>query len=471
MVFSSTVFLFVFLPIVFLVTKLVKNIKFNNVFLTIVSLIFYAWGEPKYVFLMLAVVGINYIFGLLINYKNQYAKPILIASVLSNLLILGYFKYMGFFVSNVNSILGNNRIAIPNIILPIGVSFFIFQAMSYTIDLYRKEIKVQKNPLYLALYISFFPQLIAGPIVRYCDIEKQIEHRILTPEKTTLGIKRFVLGLSKKVILANTFAVVVDTAFSWGMDTFGTFTTWLIMILYASQIYFDFSGYSDMAIGMSKMFGFDFPENFNFPYVSKSIQEFWRRWHISLSTWFKEYLYIPLGGNRKGKTRTYINLIIVFFCTGFWHGSSWNFVIWGLWHGLFIVIERLFLGKFLKNRKFSIVANIYANLVVLVGWVFFRAETMGEASKILQNMFTIVNGQYSALELASPKVIFFMVVGIFFVGIHNFVFAKFSPKINQGLLIGQKTGITEMVYLFVLLAVCMVLVISNTYNPFIYFRF
>ena len=471
MVFSSTVFLFIFLPITLLVTKIVKSIKFQNIFLMIMSLIFYAWGEPKYVFLMLAVVGINYLFGLLIHYRQRFSKILLFMCVASNLLILGYFKYTDFFLSNLNSLWGHEKFSLPNIILPIGVSFFTFQAMSYTIDLYRKEIQVQKNPLYLTLYISFFPQLIAGPIVRYCDIEREISHRTITPEKTTLGIKRFILGLSKKVIIANTFAMVVDTAFSWGIEDFGTINSWMVMILYALQIYFDFSGYSDMAIGMSKMFGFHFPENFHFPYVSRSIQEFWRRWHISLSTWFKEYLYIPLGGNRKGNIRTYINLIIVFFCTGFWHGSSWNFIIWGLWHGFFIVLERLFLGKILKKKILVLIGNIYTLFVVLIGWVFFRAENMGQAFVILRNMLTPVSGHYALLELAGPKVLLLLFIGIFFTGFHNYVFSKINPSINHGIMENRKSKILETTYLFTLLAICMVLIVCNTYNPFIYFRF
>lgn len=470
MLFSSTVFLFFFLPIVFIVTRICKNIKIINIFLMIVSLFFYAWGEPKYIILMLCVIMINYFFGLLIA-RKKHAKLFLILCVVANLAILGYFKYFDFLLSTVNGIVGQEMFAMQGIILPIGISFYTFQALSYVIDLYREEIQLQRNPLNLALYISFFPQLIAGPIIKYHDVDKQIEQRTITPEKTAYGIKRFILGLSKKVILANAFALIVDLNFGRDMTLMGTVATWTIMILYTLQIYFDFSGYSDMAIGMGKMFGFDFPENFNFPYISRSIKEFWRRWHISLSTWFKEYVYIPLGGNRKGTGRTYLNLLIVFFCTGLWHGASVNFIIWGLWHGLFLVIERLFLSKLLERKKLSVISWIYTMVVVVVGWVFFRAETLDSAMVVIRNMFVPMQGIYNIGEILGPKALVLLVIGLFFAGIHRWVFQKAKWKIDTDILVAKKYGWLEIVGLMMLLLICIMLVVSNTYNPFIYFRF
>ena len=298
--------------------------------------------------LMLFSIIINYVLGIILNKLETKNKKriILIISVLFNLGLLGYFKYFNFFATNINKLLGTTLIQIKDIVLPIGISFYTFQIMSYIIDLYKKDIKVQKNILNLALYISFFPQLIAGPIVKYHDIAEQLKERIITIEKFATGIKRFVYGLSKKVILANSLAYIADYIFNTNINFINMPIAWLGAICYMLQIYFDFSGYSDMAIGLGKMFGFEYMENFNLPYISKSITEFWRRWHISLSTWFKEYLYIPLGGNRKGKLRTYINLGIVFFATGFWHGAAWNFIAWGLYNGFFLIIEKIKLKEY-----------------------------------------------------------------------------------------------------------------------------
>ena len=387
MVFSSMTFIWIFLPLLLLFYFVVKE-KYRNIILLIFSLIFYSWGEPNYIILMLISIFMNYIFGITLDKfkSNKNKKVVLIFSILFNLGLLVYFKYFNFIVTNINNIIGKNIIPNTNILLPIGISFYTFQVMSYIIDLYREEIKVQKNLLNLALYISFFPQLIAGPIVKYKDIDAQLQKRSITIDKFSIGIKRFIYGLSKKVILANSLAYVADTIFNSNIQLINTPISWLGAICYTLQIYFDFSGYSDMAIGLGIMFGFEFMENFDLPYISQSITEFWRRWHISLSTWFKEYLYIPLGGNRKGKIRTYINLLIVFLATGIWHGAEWNFVAWGLFNGFFLIIEKIKLKELLDKNKFKFINHIYALLVVIFGWVLFRADNLKVALQYMKIM-------------------------------------------------------------------------------------
>ncbi|MDO4889070.1 MAG: MBOAT family O-acyltransferase, partial [Candidatus Saccharibacteria bacterium] len=347
MLFNSMVFLWIFLPVLLVLYFLTKRFfpAARNYVLLVFSLLFYAWGEPKYIILMLVSILVNYVFGILVDKapkKGKKRKVLLVLDILFNVGLLGYFKYFNFFTDNVNKIFGEGTITMEDVMLPIGISFYTFQIMSYVIDLYRGEIKVQKNLPKLALYISFFPQLVAGPIVKYKDIDKALDSRKETLEGFSYGAKRFIYGLSKKVLIADVMASVADTVFNGGGGVTGLTqpVAWLGAVCYALQIFFDFSGYSDMAIGLGSMFGFKFMENFNLPYISGSITEFWRRWHISLSTWFKEYVYIPLGGNRKGRKRTYLNLWIVFLLTGIWHGAAWNFVVWGLFHGLFIFIER-----------------------------------------------------------------------------------------------------------------------------------
>lgn len=386
-----------------------------------------------------------------------------------NLGILGYLKYYNFFAYNTNRVLGNTLIPIKNIALPIGISFYTFQVMSYIIDLYRGDIKVQKNILNLALYISFFPQLIAGPIVKYHDIDEQLSKRAITKEKFALGIRRFVYGLSKKVIIANSVAYIVDTIFDSVMPI-NMGIAWLGAICYMLQIYFDFSGYSDMAIGLGKMFGFEFMENFNLPYISGSITEFWRRWHISLSTWFKEYLYIPLGGNRKGKLRTYINLGIVFLATGFWHGASWNFIAWGIYNGFFIIIERIKLKEWLDKNNIKIINHIYAMLVVIVGWVLFRAETLTKAIKYLKTMFIPQNIEtyFDLTVVINYRSITIIIIGVMFCGIIQTIFNKLK---NKDKIIKFYEKHLEVVVIFILMFICIMMLSSSTYNPFIYFRF
>lgn len=383
MLFNSSVFLWLFLPMVLVLNNLIKA-KYSNYFLLAASLLFYAWGEPVYVLLMLFSIALNWAFGLLIDKREKGRHFLLTVCVILNLAILGYYKYFNFLVDTINGLVGDELIAPRSISLPIGISFFTFQALSYVIDLYRGECKVQKNILNLALYVSFFPQLIAGPIVRYSDIDEQISARIVSMDKFAVGFRRFLYGLGKKIIISNCMAEIADTIFGLPFAELTTTSAWLGAIAYTMQIYYDFSGYSDMAIGLGKMFGFDFLENFKYPYLSCSIQEFWQRWHISLGTWFREYVYIPLGGNRKGKVRTYLNLFTVFFLTGMWHGASWNFVVWGLYHGVFQIFERLGLKDFLKKHR--VFSHVYCLLVVMIGWVFFRAETLLDAIRYIFRM-------------------------------------------------------------------------------------
>ena len=461
MVVSTPIFLFLFLPAVLVLNYIIpkKYIAAKNVVLLIASLFFYAWGEPKNVLLMLLSIAVNYVCGLLLgrfDSDEKKRKVVLWASVVFNLGLLFFFKYFNFVTGGL----------FPVIKLPIGISFFTFQIMSYTIDVYRRSVEPQKSLLKLALYISLFPQLIAGPIVRYIDVEKQLTYRECTAEKTARGMIRFSMGLAKKVIVSNTVAAVCDGIFG-STNTVPAFTAWVGVICYALQIYFDFSGYSDMAIGMGHMLGFDFLENFNYPYVSCSVQEFWRRWHISLSSWFRDYLYIPLGGNRRGKVRTYINLIIVFACTGLWHGASFSFIVWGLWHGLFLVIERLGFKKALdKLPKF--IGWIYTMLVVLVGWVFFRADTLSAAMKYLGEMFSFSGGVANGMaQFDNLSFIITVIAIVLCTPVYQFLKGKLE-KTEVGKKAAFVIGAVLATGLFIL---SVIFLTGSGYNPFIYFRF
>lgn len=474
MLFSSLVFLWYFLPATFILYFITKNPHIRNGVLLIASIFFYAWGEPKYVFLMLFSITVNFVFGRIIDsLDTEKGRRIALAvCVLVNLGLLGYFKYFNFFVSTLNSgllRLGGESwlLGVRDIALPIGISFYTFQALSYVVDVYRRDIKVQKNIFYLALYISFFPQLIAGPIIKYHDVCMQIERRSCTLERNAYGIKRFTYGLAKKMLLANTFASSVDRIMQQPLDRMGTVTIWTMVVLYTMQIYFDFSGYSDMAIGLGKMFGFDFMENFNYPYISRSIQEFWRRWHISLSTWFKEYLYIPLGGSRKGNARTYINLMIVFFTTGLWHGAGANFIVWGLYYGVFLIIERIWLGQILERCRFKVLNHIYVMFVVMIGWVFFRSESIETAVFLLSRMFVWHEGVYPFRMFVGNKVLFMAVCGVLSSGVVQALFPRWKARLYN------ETEITvpDIAVMVILLFLCTMYLVNNTYNPFIYFRF
>lgn len=399
MVFSSMVFLCVFLPAAFCLHLLLPGMRAKNFLLVVASLVFYAYGEPIYVILLVASSAGNYILACLTGECPKIRKLTMTLAVVINLGLLVIFKYSGFLVDTFNSVTGAG-IPVPQVRMPIGISFFTFQALSYVIDVYRGDASVQKNFGKVLLYISFFPQLIAGPIVKYHDVEAEINNRKQTPEEIGKGIRRFIAGLSKKVLIANTMGLVADNLFGAAATGITGPGAWLGAVSYMLQIYFDFSGYSDMALGLGMMFGFHFHENFDYPYISASIREFWRRWHMSLSGWFKEYLYIPLGGNRRGKFRTVVNKMIVFVCTGIWHGASFNFLFWGIYHGFFLMLEEYipFIGK--KGGKLkSFFQHVYALLVVCVGFVFFRADTMKQGCFWIREMFTDFGWKASAMSL------------------------------------------------------------------------
>ncbi|MBD5451115.1 MAG: MBOAT family protein [Lachnospiraceae bacterium] len=457
MVFSSGIFLFFFLPIVYLLYCICPNLKFKNALLILASLFFYAFGEPIYIFLMIGSILVNYCLARLIAASRQWAKAVLILTVVFNIGLLVVFKYSALLVETIGGLLGLS-FAAPEIALPIGISFYTFQALSYCIDVYRDRNLVQKNVWKLMLYISFFPQLIAGPIVKYHDIEAQISDRCVTITGAALGIRRFICGLAKKLLIANAMAYIVDTLYTTSLDFW--LTAWLAAVCYVFQIYFDFSGYSDMAIGLGRMFGFPFQENFQYPYISGSIQEFWRRWHISLSTWFKEYLYIPLGGNRKGAGRTMLNKLVVFMATGIWHGANWTFLVWGLFHGLFITLE--YKKRIpLKNKVF---AHIYTMLVVICGFVIFRADTIGQAGHILASMFT--GFRANAVEfvflakLLTPYNIVCLIAAV-----------VLSMPVSKWLAQKIKAPVVSYAASVILLILCIMNLASSSYNPFIYFRF
>jgi alginate O-acetyltransferase complex protein AlgI len=470
MVFSTSIFLFFFLPLVIVGYRLLKE-NYRIYFLLLASLFFYAWGEPKYILVMLLSIAINFISGLFIfksiaAQKKTLAKILLALSIASNLGILFYFKYLNFTIDTVNRVL-RTSFTYHEIILPIGISFFIFQGMSYVIDLYRQQVDVQKNPFKLAFYISFFPQLMAGPIVRYIDIKDQIYKREESVEKFVDGAKRFIIGLSKKVIIANNMGYVADLVFRNPAVENTPVVAWLGIICYTFQIYFDFSGYSDMAIGLAKLFGFEFRENFNYPYISKTVTEFWRRWHISLSSWFRDYVYIPLGGNRKGNV--YANLFIVFVLTGFWHGASFHFLAWGLWHGFFLIIERLFGMREAKNKKIIPLRYALTMLIVVTGWVFFRSPNLSHALSYLGIMFGIVrpeNVGFTIEYFISPKT--FFILGLAVLASTPLLKQSFSlPKFQNSIAYKCIASLLILALFFVSL----VFVTASSFNPFIYFRF
>lgn len=464
MVFSSSVFLFVFLPVL-LFAYYVSPKKLKNYVLLGASIVFYAWGEPKNVFLMILSIIVNYIIGLLVEKTNlanklKLKKALMVIAIIYNLAMLFAFKYLNFAVNIVNMVFRGN-ITIAQIALPIGISFYTFQILSYVIDVYRGEVKAQKNFFHLALYVSLFPQLIAGPIVRYSDVEKQIVDREVNLEKLRIGVVRFCAGFAKKVIIADRLSVLVDIVFAGSNPSI--FNNWVGIIAYSLQIFFDFSGYSDMAIGLGKMLGFDFLENFDYPYISESVQEFWRRWHISLGSWFRDYLYIPLGGNRKGEVRTYINLIIVFFMTGLWHGASFNFIVWGLFYAVFQVIERLGFNKVLKKLPKAF-RHIYALAVIVFGWIFFRADNLTAAISYIRGMFVLSGSDgVNFLYVMNKSYWFYLAVGIL-LSIPNTKLKNFITKTNIG-----KNALDILTLLFFVVAICFML--GSGYSPFLYFRF
>ena len=470
MVFSSAVFLFLFLPAVFVLSRILPGIRLKNLFLLVVSLLFYAFGEPVYVLLMLLSCVINYGAGRLLAAGSPSPardKLVVAVTLVLNLGMLGMFKYTDFFLSTVNQVF-SLEIPLTGIALPVGISFFTFQGLSYVIDVYRDRDLAARSFVKLALYISFFPQLIAGPIVKYHDVAQQIDHRETNPSLTADGVRRFIVGLAKKLLVANTVGRMADLVFAAGPGELDIRVAWLGALCYTLQIYFDFSGYSDMAIGLGRMFGFRFLENFQYPYVSASIKEFWRRWHISLSSWFRDYLYIPLGGNRKGKLRTELNKTLVFFCTGLWHGASWNFVLWGLWHGAFIVLEDL-LPKGGKVRRR--VGHVTTLLVVLLGFVLFRADTLEGAGLLFSQMFTGFTAtlQSDALlhSLLTPLNLVTVAAGILFsLPWLPWLKQKLSGRKSAPLWDKLSYGAAAVLY-----CLCVMNLASSDFNPFIYFRF
>lgn len=459
MVFSQTTFLFLFLPIVLILYYLpfIKSFSVKNCILVLSSIIFYAWGEPVYVAVLLVSILINWLFGL--SADKKYGKLTVAMSVVFNLGLLFLFKYSEFVIDNINSLLDVN-ITAPTVALPIGISFFTFQAMSYVIDVYRGNGESQKNPMNVALYISFFPQLIAGPIVRYNTVAKQIKCREENFSHFSDGVVRFIFGFLKKVLIANNVAIVADGIFKNEQNAVAT--AWLGAIAYTLQIYFDFSGYSEMAIGLGKMFGFDFPENFNYPYVSKSVSEFWRRWHISLGTWFRDYVYFPLGGSRVSKPKLVRNLFIVWALTGIWHGANWTFVVWGLMFFAILTLEKL--TGFTK--RIGRLGHIYTLLIAVAGWVLFRSDSLSIAVEYFKNMIgigTTLVDENTLFYLSNYK--FYLITGA--------VFAfPVLPKIKN--LVKCKSNRLKTVYYIILFAVFLVavsFVIKGSYNPFIYFNF
>lgn len=461
MVFSSITFLFYFLPIVLGIYYIVPN-KLKNIVLLLASIFFYFYGEPKYVLIMLLSIVCTYLFGILIDKYKKHSKLFLILSICVVTGILVYFKYMNFIIENINLWL-TNKIDFIYVILPIGISFYTFQLISYIIDVYRGQAKVQKNILKLAMYVSLFPQLIAGPIVRYTTIEAQLENREYSFEKFALGVRRFIIGLGKKVLIANVLGELINT-FLTTNDTSVLFY-WIYGISNMLQIYFDFSGYSDMAIGLGKMFGFEFLENFNYPYIATSVTDFWRRWHISLSSWFRDYIYIPLGGNRVSKIKWLRNILIVWLLTGLWHGAAWNFILWGLYFGILLIIEKVFLNKYLQKLP-KILSRIYVLGIVMISFIIFSGENMGQ---VMQNIGGLVGcGGQPLISLESIYYFksYFVVLVVAMIGatpiLKNIVNSEKVHKIMNAV---------EPIYLLLTFVICTSYIIDGSFNPFLYFRF
>lgn len=471
MVFSSTVFLLIFLPVVAGIYFLCPR-KARNTVLLLFSLVFYGWGEPKYILIMLFSTVFDYTNARLIGHfqdtgRNKAAKAVLIVDVVGNLGILGFFKYTDFAIDNLNSLL-NAGIPALGLALPIGISFYTFQTMSYTIDVYRGIVKPQKNILNVGAYVTLFPQLIAGPIVQYKTVEHELMYRRESVFEASRGMQRFVVGLAKKVLIANQVGALWEQISAMSAPT--AVTAWLGAFAFTFQIYFDFSGYSDMAIGLGKMFGFEFQENFNYPYTAGSVQEFWHRWHISLSSWFRDYVYIPLGGNRKGAACTYRNLLIVFFLTGMWHGAGIAFILWGLYHGLFLILERVWLGKKLEKLP-GIVGWGYTVIAVFFGWILFRAENISLFFTYVRNMFVAHGGTILLSAYLDSKMIFLIVMGVLFAGVLQKIYEKVRVHSAGKIPANGMVTVPRMIACLVIFWLSVAALVNNSYNPFIYFRF
>lgn len=466
MLFSSMSFIYIFLPVVCFLYLAARK-ELHNPILLIASILFYAWGEPRYLAIMLVTIMVNYLGALLVEKYPLKKKFTLVITIVANLGFLIYFKYFNFILENINSIFHTN-IDFIKVIMPIGISFYTFQAMSYLIDVFRGECRAQKDIYKLALYICLFPQLIAGPIVKYHDVAEQIDSREVNFEKVDIGVKRFIIGLAKKMLIANTMGAIADKIFVQAPDTFTPLVAWIGSLAYTMQLFYDFSGYSDMAIGLGLIFGFRFMENFNYPYISKSITEFWIRWHISLSTWFKQYLYIPLGGNRISKNRTYINLAIVFFLTGLWHGASWNFIFWGLWNGFFIILEKMTGWHKETDKPFiNFLKHLYTIFVFVLGWVMFRADNMNYALTYIKNMFGLVKVHDISYGISyygdTVEVLTFIIAVVCAMPVFSKILEiKEERKILRSIV---------NIWLIILFILSTAAIAASTYNPFIYFRF
>ena len=470
MLFSSLVFLWFFLPAAVFLYYLAPGRNAKNIVLFAASLIFYGWGGPRYLLLVLLTALLCYAAGLCIDAAGERTalKKLSVGGfVLITLGILGYFKYYNFFAATAGRLAGKELFPLRDIVLPLGISFYTFQAISYVVDVYRGKSPAQKNLFHMALYLFLFPQILSGPIIKYHQVAGQLTNRNETISIQFYGIKRFVYGLAKKVLLANTFGQSVDYIMGVPSGQMGTLTAWLAVILYTLQIYYDFSGYSDMAIGLGRIFGFYYEENFNYPYLSSSITEFWRRWHISLSTWFRDYLYIPLGGNRKGLGRTCVNLFIVFLATGLWHGASMTFIIWGIYHGLFILSERLWLKKVLDRNPVKFLNHLYAMVVVVFGWLLFRAPSMTYAIDLAKAMIRPSKGLWNAGLFANNKILFLAVLGILLCGPVQALFPRFRNHIFDE----ENVSYGDIAVMIVLLFLSTMVVVSSTYTAFIYFQF
>jgi alginate O-acetylation protein len=485
MLFSSVTFLVYFLPIAILVYYMVPS-RFKNAVILVESLFFYSWGEPVYILLMITSIIFNYISGLAISKlqsSKKFTKNVLFFNVFVNLALLGFFKYADFTIDNINAIFGTqfSTLELP---LPIGISFYTFQAMSYIIDLDRGKVRVQKNLVNFAVYISMFPQLIAGPIVRFKTVEEQLNTRVHSFEMFGNGVVRFTFGLAKKVIIANNMGQIWTAINGKELSDLSIMNVWLLAFSFALQIYFDFSGYSDMAIGLGKMFGFTFDENFNYPYMSKSITEFWRRWHISLGTWFKEYLYIPLGGNKKGEMRQIFNILVVWSLTGLWHGASWNFAIWGMYFGIFLVLEKMFILKGMAKLSSSfpliseVISRLYTLVAVVISWLIFSITDTNRLIAMLKILLcgygfnsesTIKLLDNSDIYLLSSNALILIVAILAATGLPTAAYVKFVKNREEN---GAKQmKVYEIIAVLVLFFISFAFVVSSTYNPFLYFRF
>jgi alginate O-acetyltransferase complex protein AlgI len=483
--FTSCTFLFLFLPVVLAFYFVAKSVWLRNVILLLASLLFYAWGEPAYVLIMLGTIVFNYFAAMAVeDTRSSFKKKqVLALSVVANLFTLSWFKYADFIVQNINYVISASHhkvLPLPHVHLPLGISFFIFHSLSYVIDIYRGVAQAQRNPLNMGLYIALFPQLVAGPIIRYHDICNQLVTRTCNVDLFGTGARRFIIGLGKKMLIANTLAIPADKIFAIPAHDLTSGLTWLGIVCYTLQIYFDFSGYSDMAIGLGLMFGFHFLENFNYPYIAQSIREFWQRWHISLSNWFKDYLYIPLGGNRKSSMRTCLNLLTVFLLCGLWHGASWNFIAWGAFHGSFLGMERLGLGNIL-TRLPQVIRHIYTLLAVMIGWVFFRANDLTHALGYIKAMVGLGHGNgilYHPALYLNTEVSFVLLIGI--IGSAPVLYQWLNPMVarissrsdsNKQLVLSHASSLLRVSWVFAVFALSICEIAAGTYNPFIYFRF